>query len=518
MKNQMDEKRYYGAALLSGLILILAYPPFDLGFIAWVALIPLMFCVSELPPAKAFTAGFLFALPFNLYLNLYLSQVLLPHLGFTLGLIAMIALIIYLNLFYGLFALTASFVYRQGKPWFTMPAIPALWLMVEYLRSLGFMAYNVGYLGFSQWPYPAILSVAALYGYWGLPFILVYFQTTLTMLWRRELKTGLFIGSLAFLLLLIFAGLLVPGLFATKQDDQTLNTVLVQGNSTPEEILTGGKELIARRYLDQTQQALAINPEVDLVVWPETVVDLDFRQQIKHYQLLIAPEDNFKLPLLYGARTRCPEQLFNTILLYQPGEKEIPLYHKQRLVPFVEFFPAEQYLNRLLSLNMLLGSYSPGSELTIFELDAVRLAGVICFESYFGDHTRLLAKAGAEHLFVLTNDNWFGSSIGLEQHAQVGAIRAAETGIGVTQVANSGITISFDYLGRELFRTGKQVEDTVVVSLPLAHRQTVYQLWGDYFPALWALFLAVGLVSIYCSKHSADKSRNKSLVKFSGHR
>jgi apolipoprotein N-acyltransferase len=329
------------------------------------------------------------------------------------------------------------------------------------------------------------------------------------MSWRKELKKDLALASLAFFLLLFVAGLLVPGLFGVEQVGQNLNTVLIQGNSTPEEVMAGKKELIGERYLNQTRQALAINPEVDLVVWPETVVDLDFRQQIKHFHLLTAPADNFELPLLYGARTRYPEQLFNTILLYQPGEKEIPLYHKQRLVPFVEFFPAEQYLNQILRLNMLLGSYSPGSELTIFELDSVRLAGVICFESYFGDHTRLFAKDGAKHLFVLTNDNWFGSSNGLEQHAQAGAIRAAEMGIGVTQVANSGITISFDYLGRELFRTGKQVEDTVVVSLPLAHRQTLYRLWGDYFPAFWALFLAAGLISIYLSRHSGKKGRSK---------
>ncbi len=510
MHNQIDEKLYYCAALLSGLVLILAYPPFDLGFVAWVALIPLIFCACVLPPAKAFAAGFLFALPFNLYLNLYLGRVLFPYLGFALGLTAMIALIIYLSLFYGLFALAASFVNRQGKIWSTVPAIPALWLMVEYLRSLGFMAYNVGYLGYSQWNYPALLGIPALYGYWGLPFILVYFQTALTMYWRKELKKDLALANLAFLLLLMSAGLLLPGLFGVKQLDRNLDTVLIQGNSTPEEVMAGEKELIGRRYLTQTRQALAINPEVDLVVWPETVVDLDFRQQIKHFHLLTAPESAFELPLLYGARTRYPDQLFNTILLYQPGEDELPLYHKQRLVPFVEFFPAEQYLNRILQLNMLLGSYSPGSELTIFEVDSVRLAGVICFESYFGDHTRFFARDGAEHLFVLTNDNWFGSSIGLEQHAQVGAIRAAEMGIGVTQVANSGITISFDYLGRELFRTGKQVEDTVVVSLPLAHRQTLYKLWGDYFPAFWALFLAAGLTSIYLSKHSGKKGRSKS--------
>ncbi len=510
MLNRAGVKRHYLSAIFSGLILIPAYPPFEFGFLAWLALIPLIYCVFRLPPAKAFAAGFLFALPFNLYLNHYLGKVLFPHLGFTLGLAAMIALVIYLSLFYGFFALAASFISRQNKPWFTLPAVPAIWLTVEYTRSLGFMAYNVGYLGYSQWSYPALLGIAALYGYWGLPFVIVYFQTALIMYWRGELKKGLALAGPAFFILMLFSGLCLPGLFSPDKLDQSLNAVLIQGNSTPEEILAGEKELIGRRYLNQTRKALALNPEADLAVWPETVVDLDFRRQIKHFSLLTAPGDGLKLPLLYGARTRYPGHLHNSILFYQPGGNEIAQYHKQRLVPFVEFFPAEQYLNQILRLNMLLGSYSPGSEVTIFEIDSARLAGVICFESYFGGHTRLFARAGAEHLFVLTNDNWFGSSIGLEQHAQAGAIRAAEMGIGVTQVANSGITISFDYLGRELFRTEKQVEDSPAVSLPLAHRQTPYQLWGDYFPAFWAIFLSAGLIGISVSKHYSNKSRNGS--------
>jgi hypothetical protein len=82
------------------------------------------------------------------------------------------------------------------------------------------------------------------------------------MYWRKELKKDLALKSLAFLLLLIFAGLLVPNLFGVEQVNRNLNTVLIQGNSTPEEILTGEKELIARRYLNQTRQALAINPDV----------------------------------------------------------------------------------------------------------------------------------------------------------------------------------------------------------------------------------------------------------------
>lgn len=498
-----DKFRYYGAAIFSGLLLIFAYPPFDIGVIAWIALIPLINSCLQLKPRQAFTAGFLFALPFNLYLNFYLTNVLFPYLGLSLGLLTMIALIIYLSIFYGLFACLTSFVARQGKTWFLILAVPVIWLLAEYLRSLSFMAYNVGYLGYSQWNYSFILGLASLYGYWGLPFLMVYFQTLLLFVGQKGLNRYTKTSHAVIIVLIFSAGLLAPRYFALDNEDQSLDVILVQGNSTAAEIMASEKEQIGKRYLNQTRLALVENPSVDLVVWPETVVDLDFRDGEKHFHLLAAGESTFELPLLYGARTRFDDDLFNTILLYKPQQDNIPLYHKQRLVPFVEFFPAEQYLNRLLKLDMLLGSYSAGEQVTLFEIDGARLGGAICFESYFGDHTRLIARKGAEHLFILTNDNWFGRSIGLEQHAQVGAIRAAEMGIGLTQVANSGITISFDYLGRELFRTGKEVEDTIVTTLPLLKRQTLYQLWGDYFPAFWAIILFAGLAYLILTKNKS---------------
>ena len=145
----------------------------------------------------------------------------------------------------------------------------------------------------------------------------------------------------------------------------------------------------------------------------------------------------------------------------------------------------------VLNLEMDLGAYTPGEEITLFEFSGIPLAGVVCFESYFGDYTRLFARGGGRHLFVLTNDVWFGATIGLELHAQVAAIRAAETGVGVTQVANSGITISFDYRGRELFRSGKAEQETFFISLDPAGRKTIYRYAGDYFPAFWLFFLIV---------------------------
>ena len=84
---------------------------------------------------------------------------------------------------------------------------------------------------------------------------------------------------------------------------------------------------------------------------------------------------------------------------------------------------------------------------------------------------------------------WFEKSISLEQHAQVAALRAAESGIGVTQVANSGLTLSFDHRGKELFRSPKLTEKIIIAPLSTGGRSTLYRRWGNYLPAFCGFYL-----------------------------
>ncbi len=480
---------HLAAPLLSGILIILAFPPFEQGYTAWFALLPLLWACTQTTPANAFKAGFVFSLPFTLYVNYYLGHVLYPYLSAALATLAMVLLVLYISLFYGAFGFAANLASRRGRVWFTALALPSLWLIIEYLRSLTFLAYNVGYLGYTQWGYPAILNIASVFGYWGLPFLIVFFQSIIVLYFLQNLRGRSLLGVSTIFVILLALGLAIPAFQEVEKEDEPLYTAMIQGNIQPERIVDRDRQNILEYYLDMTRQALEQEPETELVVWPETVVHLDFRAEKAHPEEMAELGDEHGIKLLYGARVQKPGDLYNSITLYYSGQEEIPIYNKHRLVPFVEFFPAEQLLNRVLQLDLLLGSYTPGEEISIFDLNGTPVAGVVCFESYFGDHMRLFAEMGALHQFIVTNDAWFGDSIGLEQHAQAAAIRAAETGAGVTQVANSGITISFDYRGKELFRSGKSEPEIFTIPLDMAHRETVYSRYGDYFPALWGTFI-----------------------------
>lgn len=483
-------KRFY-LALLSGALLITAFPPFELGFMAWFSLLPLLIACMKSSPKKAFWIGFVFGLPFHLYTNFYLTHVLFPYLPTYLAVIALVALVCYISLFYGLFTAFASFAYQTGAAWFFAFSIPAAWLLIEFLRSLSFLAYNVGYLGYTQWGYPLLLNMASVYGYWGLPFLIVFFQVLLLGFIQQIFsKNQAYILAGSFSILLT-SGLIIPQFMPLIEGARNLDAAFIQGNIHAEQVIEDNREDRVKIYLDLTAEAMQNNPQTDLVVWPETVARINLGTGREHPNSIAALGEEFEIDLLYGARVNDNGTLYNSIAHLKPGQDNLPIYHKHRLVPFVEYFPMEKLLNRFLNLDLLLGSYNPGKDITVFNIQGIPVGGVICFESYFGDHTRLFAARGGRHIFVLTNDAWFGESIGLEQHAQAAAIRAAEMGVAVTQVANSGITISFDYKGREIFRSDKNVAAIYNLPLDFTTRKTIYVRYGDYFPAFWILFLLV---------------------------
>lgn len=497
---------------VSGVLLLGAFPRFEQGWLAWLALVPLLRFGLHVSPRQALAGGFLFGLPLHLYLNFYLVKLFFDYLTPGPALVIATGLIFVLCLFYALFTFAVSLA-RQAHPLILAWLVPSLWLAMEYLRSLGFLGYTAGFLGYTQWRYPAVLNLAACYGYWGLPFLMVTVQTLAVLLWQKKLygKTaGVACGVWG---LLICTGLLLPEAWAAATTGSPLQVALIQGNTTAEEILEcPAKELALQRYLHLTREAVQSSPGVELVVWPETVV-APGGPEPAHPAEMEALARELSVNMLYGARLYHEDSFYNSIVLLSYGKPEFETYHKQHLVPFVEYCPLAEMLNNLVDLGLQLGQYRPGKETSVFDVAGLPLAGVVCYESYFGNLTRRFAVQGARHLFVLTNDSWFGQTTALEQHAQVAALRAAEMGIGVTQVANSGLTVSYDYRGRERLRSAKQKAETHVIALDLAGRPTPYRLLGDYFPAFWNICLA--LYGTGCARRHY-KQRHRKIFKRNG--
>ena len=138
-----------------------------------------------------------------------------------------------------------------------------------------------------------------------------------------------------------------------------------------------------------------------------------------------------------GGARREGGALYNSAALFSRGCTP-QYYDKVHLVPFGEYIPGDKVWKRLQRFAPV-GSCTPG-ELKTFDWNGVQIGVAICFEDTDSAQMRRLAAAGADMLVMITNDSWFGGSVEAEQHAWQCVARAAETGLPVVRVGNSGVT------------------------------------------------------------------------------
>lgn len=497
---------FYTLPLVSAFLLILAFPRFNQWYIAWFALIPMIFFIMDSRPRAAFRGGLIFGAIFHFYINFFINEALFDFLPVHLALLAFVLLVGYLSLYYGLCFYLLNRFKNTAPPIFTIFLFSFLWMLMEYVRSTGFLGYTAGYIGYTQWNIPFILRIASVYGYWGLPFLMLAIQTTIVFKVKNMLTNRDLTKVLAVCLVVAGIGLGLPSLFPVVREQQTKNIALIQANISQDNLLEGARENL-NRYDKLSRDAVTQYGDLDLIVWAETVLSTALaggRDVLPEVRQL---SEDLQTPIIYGAMVQKEDGLYNSMILLCPGREDLQSYSKKYLVPIVEYFPLDDLLNRWLDLRVILGTYERGKEINVMNLNGMPLSGAICFESFFGSYTRQFAAAGAEHLFILTNDNWLNNSNGIDQHAHMVMIRAAEMGIGVTQVANSGITLSADFTGKELLRSNIDEVKILHLKTDFAGRNTVYRMGGDYFIIIGCLYVLI-VLGVFFSRKDKFISRN----------
>ena len=496
--------------ILSGLFLLLSFPPFNQGYMAWLSLLPLFFYCRAVPPGKrAFFGGLLTGMVFFLYLNSYIALSVNFLFSPLLGILVVVAASLYPSLYIGVFALSFSFFLQRGRPMLTALAAPALWVLLEYLRSAGLLGFSGGLLGYSQAGYTFLFPLVSTYGYWGLPFSMILFQVALFFLFlpHEGEKTSALRRSLIwpFILLsvVLVAGFTLPSRFPVQEKDETLRIALLQGNISQADVLDPAMAPVNfQKYITLTKEAADRYGSLDLIVWPETVFSLNVARYEQNAAAKLASlAKEAEAPLMFGAmiEDKHSGDVFNSILLQRAGQPafDTQRYDKQRLVPFAEYFPLDNLLNMILNSDVSLGTYTPGGKASPFYLNNFTVGGIVCFESFFPGPALQLVRGGAEHIFILTNDAWFLESHGVQQHADAAPFRAAELGVGVTQVANTGLTRSYNYRGEKILDLPPYQEGIALLETSMAQRQTLYRLFGDYFVILCAVIFIFCLIQTH---------------------
>ncbi|MEE4198897.1 MAG: apolipoprotein N-acyltransferase [Bacteroidales bacterium] len=178
----------------------------------------------------------------------------------------------------------------------------------------------------------------------------------------------------------------------------------------------------------------------------------------------------------------------------------IPVYHKSKLVVGVEKMPYPKFFKMLekviLDLGGTTGSRGTQDYRGTFRhtTDDTRIAPVICYESVYGEYVTDYIKNGANLIFVITNDGWWGDTPGYKQHLNYSQIRAIETRRSIARSANTGISAFINQKGEIMEKTGWWVPAAIKNSIKANKDLTFYVRYGDYIGRIAGFFALLGIL------------------------
>jgi apolipoprotein N-acyltransferase len=333
----------------------------------------------------------------------------------------------------------------------------ALWVLFEWLRSwllTGFPWLYLGYAHIDTW----LAGWAPIIGVYGLSFITAVSGVCLFLAWRSPRPIALLVYATLLVGLWGGGGLLQRVEWVAPGAEQPLSVALYQPN-IPQELKWRREQY--PQILQQFDRALPAQYGHDIVLWPESALPR-FYQQARDYLDPVAEllkQDSATLITGIPWRDAGSPDYFNSIIALGAGEG---LYHKQRLVPFGEYVPLESWLRGLIAFfDMPMSSFSAGPPAqALLQANGYRIAPFICYEVVYPD---LVARGArdADLLVTISNDSWFGASIGPLQHLQMAQMRALESGRYMLRGTNNGVSAIIDHRGQILAQT-PQFEEAVL--------------------------------------------------------
>jgi apolipoprotein N-acyltransferase len=253
-----------------------------------------------------------------------------------------------------------------------------------------------------------------------------------------------------------------------------------------------------RLLAELTRKAAAMQAEV--VIWPETARPRAVYARAGRPETYVMPEvqalaRETGVTIVAGAEyvvvhDKDGADAYNAVFVVHPDGALDPIWSaKVYLVPFVEAVPFDFVLGPLLAgrggwARWLGGGFRPGPERTTLPVAGAKLGVSVCYEELYFDLQRGLRNAGAQVQAVITNDAWFGTTFFQAYQANTVRLRAIENRTSFVRVANTGISMFVDPLGRDFERTELLTQEVRVSDVALTEGRTVYDRIGDV-PA-WA--------------------------------
>ncbi|WP_299547237.1 apolipoprotein N-acyltransferase [uncultured Tateyamaria sp.] len=304
----------------------------------------------------------------------------------------------------------------------------------------------------------------------------------------------------AFLVVVLMPILLPPMADQSPLTDQTVR--LVQPNAPQSEKWDPARiPIFINRQIDYT----GAGPVPDLIVWPETA--LPYLAENAQPVFEVIADAARGAPVVLGIQRRSDGEYFNSLVTLDAAGQVTQTYDKHHLVPFGEYMPLPG-LFRVLGIRALADrvdtGYTRGPGPQLLDMGPLGSAlPLICYEVVFA-HDVGGTSERPTFLMQLTNDAWFGTRSGPQQHLVQAQMRAIEQGLPLIRAANTGISAVIDPQGRVIASLGLNQAGYLDATLPAPSTPTFYSLTGD-LP--WVLLALAGLIASVLHRSRTRRTR-----------
>jgi apolipoprotein N-acyltransferase len=461
----------------SAIFTALAFPPYKFGFVVYFAPVLLLYLLENTDLKEAFGIGYIWGIVFNMAL---LYGVLWATVPGTFGAIIIIALA----------PAFSCWLYRliaRRSPVLGLIMWPLLWVAIDYIRTFSELNFPWSDIGYTQSYYLPLIQISEITGVYGVSLLICIINVLIYSAIRLNLnqtRQRILLGTAIILptLLLVYGFVRLPA----ESELGTVKIAIAQGNIGPEvKWENGGDRLSYETYIELTRQAAA--DSCLMVIWPETALPFYLLHEPARYQTLKAFIDSMQINLLtgipeYELAGRDEYIYFNAAALFKPNQFAVQTYSKIKLLPMSERLPFSGRFKKLKDIHLGQADFSAGREMTIFSIDSLKFAALICFESAFPGYCADFCRNGAMFLVVITNDMWFGPSSIPYQHAQMSVFRAIENRVPLVRCANTGVSMFIDRWGRTHNQTKTFVRSLEENYIRPEHSNSFYNRYGNWLP------------------------------------
>jgi apolipoprotein N-acyltransferase len=451
------------ASAMSGVLVALAFPPYDIVVLMPLGLAGLMLTVGGCRGRGGFGQGLAFGLGFMLPLVRWVT---------VIGPDAWIALGVLEACFYGLMGVTWAWL-RALRWW---PVAYALtWVGAELLRStVPFGGLPWGNLAFGLVSTP-LVRYGRLGGTALVAFVVVLAVALVVDVVLRRQRLLVSALQVAVAVALVVGGAALP--VGVDGPAGHLVVAAVQGNVPGQ-----GMDPFAERrvVLDNHAQATldfarrvgaGTRPHPDVVIWPENSTDIDPFRDRSAYDQIQGAVTAIGVPTLVGAVVAAPDgkHNLNMGIVWDPATGPGETYVKRHLVPFGEYIPMRSLLTKFIKrLRQIPVDFAPGTEDGVLRLGPALIADVTCFEVAYDELIRDEMSDGGRLLVVQTNNATYTGTGQLEQQFAISRYRAIETGRSVVIAATDGISGIISPEGTVLATARERIRKVLEEEVPLA--------------------------------------------------